>query len=368
MAREKKKKKLRVAVIGCGGISPLHLRAAAESPDAKLVACCDIDRERARAAAAEYGIRAYTDFRKMLRRKRPGAVHICLPHHLHTLVANYCFMKKIHVISEKPMAIDMESAARTVRYAELSGKQYGVIFQCRYHATSQLVKRALDEGKLGRILSVRSVLTWNRPDSYYAGSDWKGTWEKEGGGVLIDQAIHTIDLVNWLVNSEPVEISCTMANRAHPTLDVEDSAEGLVIFENGVRYGFYCMNNYETDSPIEIRLACEKGEVVFGYEDATITYSDGTVERAHEDGVTLDGDHIYRGTRHAHQIGQFYRACLGEEELEISGAAVLSTHRLLFALYEAAKERGIHLVKRAESPDTGVEKEEIVSTYRWILH
>ena len=365
MAREKKKKPLRVAVIGCGRISPLHLRAAAEAPEAKLVACCDVDRARARATAAEYGIRAYTDFRKMIRRARPDAVHICLPHHLHTLVANYCFMKKIHVISEKPMAIDMESAERTVRYAELAGKQYGVIFQCRYNAPSRLVKEAVTSGRLGRILSVRSVLTWNRPDSYYEGSNWKGTWDKEGGGVLIDQAIHSIDLVNWLVDSKIAEVSCTMANRAHPTLDVEDSAEGLVIFENGVRYGFYCMNNYETDSPIEIRLVCEKGEAVFGYDEAVITYRDGSVERAHEEELVSDGDHIYWGTRHSCQIRQFYRACLGEEPLEISGAEALSTHRLIFALYEAAKERGIHLVGREAPPtpeDSDRERE-----LRWFL-
>lgn len=347
----KKLKPLRVGVIGCGRISPLHLSAAAEAPEAKLVACCDIDKKKAKAAARKYHIRAFRNFRRMIRWKRLNAVHICLPHHLHTVVADYCLTKKVHVLSEKPMAIDLPSAERTVRFAEINERQYGVIFQCRYNATSQLVKRALTSGRLGRILSVRSVLTWNRPAEYYSESNWKGTWDKEGGGVLIDQAIHTLDLVNWLVDSEVDSISCAMANRNHPTLAVEDSAEGFVLYKSGVRYGFYFMNNYESDAPIEIRLVCENGEVTFGYDEATITYRDGTVETAHEGEMVSDKDHIYWGTRHACQIRQFYRACRGQEELEISGKAALPTHRLLFSLYEAARKRGIdYTAKGAPAP------------------
>ena len=133
-----------------------------------------------------------------------------------------------------------------------------VIFQCRYNDASQLVKKAVQSGKLGKIPSVRSTLTWYRPDSYYSESDWKGTWDKEGGGVVIDQAIHSVDLVNWIVDSEPVNVSVSMANRGHEAVVVEDSAEGLISYRNGVKYGFYCMNNYGCDEPIEIRLFCEK--------------------------------------------------------------------------------------------------------------
>lgn len=359
MARERKKKPLRVAVVGCGRISPLHLRTAKEAPEARLVACCDVNKDRARAAASEFGCRAYTDFRRMIRRARPQVVHICLPHYLHTVVANYCFTKKIHVISEKPMALSMADAESTVRHAALTRRQYGVIFQCRYNTPITFVKRALTEGRLGRILSVRSVLTWNRPNSYYTESDWKGTFEKEGGGVLIDQAIHSVDLVRWLVDSEPKEVSCKMSNRGHEGIEVEDTAEGLIVFENGVRCGFYYMLNYETDAPIEITLACERGTAVLSYDSAKITYADGTVEVAHEGEGDSDADHAYWGSRHACQIRQFYRACLGEEPLDISGEAVLATHRLIFALYEDALARGLDLYwKKSEenTPPTATEE------------
>ena len=337
----KKKKKLRVAVIGCGERAKLHLAIAAADPEVRLVACCDIDKKRAKEAAAKYKIRAYTDFHKMVRRslfrRRVDAVHICLPHHLHSGVANYCFAKGIHVLSEKPMATDLESAERAVRYAELTDKRYGVLFPQRSGAPATLVKEALLSGSLGKILSVRSVLAWSYPESYYTDSTWRGTWERSGGGVVIDRAIHQIDLVTWLVGSEVASASCSMANRSHPTVKVEDSAEGLITYQNGVQYSFYCMNNYVNDAPAEIHIACELGDVTLGYESATVEYHDGRRETAR----AASPDACV-----AEQIHQFYRACLGEEQLQMSGAAALATHRLVLSLYEAARERGIHLVGR----------------------
>ena len=214
-----------------------------------------------------------------------------------------------------------------------------MIFQCRYNNSAQLVKRAVESGRLGKIISARSTLTWTRPDEYYAESDWKGTWDKEGGGVIIDQAIHSIDLVNWLVNSDVTGVSCSMANRGHKAVDVEDSAEGLITYANGVKYGFYCMNNYGCDEPIEIRLYCEKGKVVFGYDDAYIYYNDGSAEEAHQDENCLEyeGGKDYWGFQHVRQIRQFYNAVLGKEALEISGEEALKTHRLIMRIYEIGK-------------------------------
>ena len=217
---------------------------------------------------------------------------------------------------------------------------YGVIFQCRYNNSAKLVKKAITSGKLGNIISARSTLTWTRPDEYYQESDWKGTWDKEGGGVVIDQAIHSIDLVNWLVDSPVASVSCSMANRGHKKVSVEDSAEGLITYENGVKYGFYCMNNYGCDEPIEIRLLCEKGKVVFGYDDAYIEYFNGEKEEAHQDENTVeyDGGKDYWGFQHARQINQFYSAVLGDEKLEISGEEALKTHRLIMEIYRIGKE------------------------------
>lgn len=329
-------KKLCIGIIGCGRISVKHLDAVKRLDNAQLVCCCDIKKDRADAVAEKFGVKAYYDYCDMFAAEKLDAVHLCLPHYLHSAVAIEAFKKGINVLTEKPMDINYENAESAVQTAKEKGVLFGVIFQCRYNDAVQLVKNAVRSGKLGRIISARSILTWSRPDNYYLESDWKGTWDKEGGGVVIDQAIHSIDLVNWIVDSEVVSVSCSMANRGHNIVKVEDSAEGLITYKNGVKYGFYCMNNYGCNEPIEIKLYCEKGKATFGYDDAYIEYADGTKEEIHKDEtvVICEGGKDYWGFYHIRQIRQFYNACLGLEPLEISGEEALKTHKLIMEIYK----------------------------------
>ena len=332
-------KKFKVAIIGCGRISVMHLVSLKQIDQVELVACCDVKKDRADIVAKKYGIKAYYSYEDLFEKEELDAVHICLPHYLHSLVACYAFNKGVNVLTEKPMDVDLISAERAVNLAKETGVLFGVISQCRYNNSARLVKNVVDSGKLGKIISARSILTWARPDEYYLESNWKGTWDKEGGGVVIDQAVHSIDLVNWIVNSEVDSISCSMANRGHSIVKVEDSAEGLICYKNGVKYAFYCMNNYGYDEPIEIRLYCEKGKVVFGYDDAYIYYNDGSIEQAHQDENTAeyDGGKDYWGFQHVRQIQQFYNACSGIEPLDISGEEALKTHKLIMDIYKIGK-------------------------------
>ena len=332
-------KKLRVAVIGCGRISTMHLRSTEMLADmCELVAVCDNKRDVVDAAGKRYGVKTYIDYLEMLDSERPDAVHICLPHYLHTRVASDAFKRGIHVLCEKPMDIDYASAEAACELADECGVLYGVVSQCRYNNAARVVKDAIVHGKLGKVLSAASFLTWSRSDEYYSQSDWKGTWDKEGGGVVIDQAIHSIDLVNWMINSEIESITCHMANRGHTKVKVEDTAEGFITYKSGARYGFYCMNNYGADLPIEIKLLCEGGRVSMGYDDAYIDYADGTREEAHKEPAAVEinygGGKDYWGIRHVNQIEQFYKACLGLEPLEISGREALKTHKLVMTLYD----------------------------------
>ncbi len=331
--------KFRVGVIGVGRISCMHLSSINILPETELVCVCDIKKDRCDETANRYGVKGYYDYKEMLDNEKLDAVHLCLPHYLHSKVACYAFSKGVNVLTEKPMDIDYESAYSAVQSAKKAGVQYGVIFQCRYNNAPQCVKKALVSGKLGKIITARSVLTWSRSDDYYSHSDWKGTWDKEGGGVVIDQAIHSIDLVNFMVDSDVESVSCNMANRGHQKVFVEDSAEGLITYKNGVKYGFYCMNNYGCDEPIEIKLYCENGKATFGYDDAYIVYNDGTKEEAHQD-YTEDygGGKDYWGNKHIKQIKQFYNALAGVEELEMSGEVALKTHKLIMEIYKIGKE------------------------------
>lgn len=328
--------KLRVAVIGCGNISVMHLDSITKLDESELVAVCDIKEERAVAAADKYHTIAYTDYQEMLKKEKLDVVHLCLPHYLHTIVAKEAFMAGINVLSEKPMSIHYEDALSAVELAEKCNVKYGVIFQCRYNTPSVLVKKRIMDGRLGAVKCARTTLTWYRPDDYYGNSDWKGTWDKEGGGVVIDQAIHSLDLANWFIDSTPVEVQASLHNRNHKNMVVEDSAEGLIKYQNGSILSFYAMNNYMVDEPIEIRLLCKNGTVILSYDDARITYSDGTVECVKNQPqkiVSYTGGKPYWGTQHAVQIEQFYRAVAGIEELEISGKEALKIQKIICDIY-----------------------------------
>lgn len=328
--------KIKAAVIGCGNISVMHLDSITALDEAELVAVCDIKADLAAQAADKYHTKAYTDYQEMFAKEKPDAVHLCLPHYLHTIVAEDAFRAGIHVISEKPMSIRYEDAVSAVELADQCGLLYAVIFQCRYNTPSQLVKQRITDGRLGAVKCGRTTLTWYRPDHYYGGSDWKGTWDKEGGGVIIDQAIHSLDLANWFIDSVPVKVQASLHNRNHEIMVVEDTAEGLIKYENGALLSFYAMNNYLVDEPIEIRLLCENGTAILSYKQATITYNDGTVETVMNQPqkiVSYTGGKPYWGTQHAVQIHQFYKAVSGMEPLEISGREALKIQKIICDIY-----------------------------------
>lgn len=329
-------KKLNVAVIGCGNISVMHLDSIVALDVSELTAVCDIKADRAKEAAQKYNTKAYTDYKEMFQKEKLDVVHLCLPHYLHTIVARDAFEAGIHVISEKPMSIAYDDAVKTVELAEQCKLQYGVIFQCRYNTPSQVVKQRITDGTLGAVLCGRTTLTWYRPENYYHASDWKGTWGKEGGGVVIDQAIHSLDLANWFIGSTPVEVQASLHNRNHKTMVVEDSAEGLIKYDNGCLLSFFAMNNYLIDEPIEIRLLCEKGTARLSYDEAIISYADGTTEYIKNEPqqiVSYTGGKPYWGTQHAVQINQFYKAVLGMEPLEISGREALKIQKIICDIY-----------------------------------
>ncbi len=329
-------KKLKIGVIGCGNISVMHLDSAAGLSQSELRAVCDIKAERARAAAEKYSAKAYTDYKEMLDLEELDAVHICLPHYLHVPVSKYALEHGVNVLSEKPMSIGLREAEETVELAETLGLKYGIIFQCRYNTPSIALKDRITSGKLGKVINGRITLTWSRSDEYYSHSDWKGTWDKEGGGVIIDQAIHSLDLANWFIDDEISTVSSTLNNRYHKKVVVEDTADGLVEYKNGAKLFFWAHNNYCIDEPIEIRLVCEKGKAVFSYGYCHIKYSDGTeeyIKNEPQTEIVYGGGKPYWGTQHAVQINNFYNSILGTEPLHISGKEALKIQKLITDIY-----------------------------------
>lgn len=332
---------LKVGIIGCGRISPFHGVPAASQENATVVACCDLVEERAKEKAVLFGCeRTYTDYMEMIKAEKLDVVHICLPHYLHPPVAIAALKAGCHVLTEKPMSIALADAEAMVATAKATGKTLGVIFQNRYNAGSVLIKNVLDHGGLGRILAVKAMLTWYRAPEYYTKSNWKGTWDKEGGGVIIDQAIHTFDLVRYFVGDEIEYVDCHIANREHPMIEVEDVVDGVLGFKNGVKAAIWANNYYSHDDQVEIHISCEKGTIKMTAEEGHVKYYDGREFIAKPDpSETFDygGGPSYWGASHVKQIDQFYEALADGEQPEINGEVAIGTQRMVCAMYESGK-------------------------------
>ena len=330
---------LKVGIIGCGNIFTMHATSCDHLENATLVGVCDIKKDRADAAAKKYNVKAYYDYKELIENEKPDVVHICVPHYLHPIISRYALEQGVNVLCEKPMSIKYEDGVENVRIAKEKGLKYGIIFQCRYNNTSKLVKENLENGKLGKIISARVVLTWSKPDSYYSLSDWKGTWDKEGGGVIIDQAIHSIDLANWFINDEPMEVQAHLSNRGHSIMEVDDTGEGFIRYKNGATLSFWAMNNYGCDDPIEIRLFCENGKVAMSYDDAEITFNDGTklTTCTQNDGIYYEGGKDYWGFQHIRQIADFYKAVEEDRQPQISGEEALKIQKLICEIYQKGR-------------------------------
>lgn len=334
-------KQFRVGIIGCGNIFPMHAIPVTAQENAELVAVCDVKEDRARAKAEEFNCAYYLDYQEMIDQENLDVVHICTPHYLHAPMAIYAAIKGVHVLTEKPMAIKLEDAKAMIAAAEKNDVVLGVIFQNRYNPGSKLIKKALDSGELGGVISCKLSVTWQRTDEYYSQSDWKGTWDKEGGGVVIDQAIHTLDLARWLINSEIEFVEANIANRTHQKIDVEDMAEGIIQFKNGVLASFYTINYYGYDAPVEIELYCERGKAKMSADGAVVTLNDGREFKADKDpreSFNYGNVKQYWGVSHVKQIANFYQALGAGFEPDITGKDALKTQELVCAIYESGKQ------------------------------
>lgn len=332
---------LRVGIVGCGNIFTMHATSAHHLPNAQIVGVCDIKKDRADRAAEKYHCKAYYDYKDLIKKEQIDVVHICVPHYLHPIISRYAIEAGVNVLCEKPMSIRYEDGQTNVRLAEEKGVKYGIIFQCRYNDSAKLVKENLRNGKLGKIISARAVLTWCKPDAYYSLSDWKGTWDKEGGGVVIDQMIHSLDLANWFIDDEIESVQANLSNRGHAIMEVDDSAEGFIRYKGGATLGFWAMNNYGCDEPIEIRLFCENGKVIMDYDNAEIILNNGeriTAKTEIDPDVTYEGGKDYWGFQHIRQIADFYAAVEEDREPAISGKEALKIQKLVCKIYEEGKK------------------------------
>jgi predicted dehydrogenase len=330
--------RLGAAVIGCGAISPLHANAIAELDGVTLVAVVDKDKNKAEQAAAAYGCEVLTDYRSILDRTDIQVVHVCVPHHLHAEIAIACLKAGKHVLSEKPMAESLAAAERMLAVAEQSVGQLGITFQNRYNDTSLRIKEILDSGSLGKLICMKGAVTWYRDSQYYTSSDWRGRWASEGGGVLINQTIHTLDLLQWFGGKITSVKGSVTTDVLEQVIEVEDTAHACFDFESGARGLFYATNAYLVNSPVELELVFEQG-ILTQRRDNLYLYQDGQETLLTEPAASAGGAKSYWGSSHVRLIADFYKHIREGRPFWINGAEGLKALEMIFAIYRSSDSR-----------------------------
>ncbi|HQH22715.1 MAG TPA: Gfo/Idh/MocA family oxidoreductase [Bacteroidales bacterium] len=226
------KEKLNTAVVGIGKVTAIHARALANLPGSRFAAVCSTDRKKAEDFASAHRIKGYTDVAEMVHREKIDVVVICTPHPVHRAPAVAAMEAGAHVLVEKPFASSLEDCDAMLSAAERYDRQTGVISQRRWYRPVQRVKEAIDSGKIGKpVFGTVNMLGW-RDEKYYQSDPWRGSWKGEGGGVLVNQAPHQLDLLQWFMGGID-ELYGIWSNLNHPYIEVEDTALAIIRFRNG---------------------------------------------------------------------------------------------------------------------------------------
>jgi predicted dehydrogenase len=255
----------------------------------------------------KYGVPWFTDRAELLATARPEVVHICTPHNEHVAVAIDCLDAGVAVLLEKPVANTVAEAERLIdatrRHPDV---KVGVCLQNRYNTAVRAARNLLESGDLGAVRGASATLLWHRPPEYYQARPWRGRKRDSGGGVLINQAVHTLDLLEWLLG-DVVEVRGHTGRYAlDGVVDVEDTASVLLDHPGGARSVVFATVANVTDSPVTIEIVTERA-VLLIHGDLTVRYLDGRTETVAERRVDGPG-RAYWGASHDLLIADFYRA------------------------------------------------------------
>ncbi|MFC3712423.1 Gfo/Idh/MocA family protein [Sphingoaurantiacus capsulatus] len=255
-------RKIRLAIVGCGRISSNHFGSVEKhGDDLELAAVCDNDPETLRAHVEKYGVKGYLDLEEMLTSEQLDMVVLCTPSGIHPDQAVIAARHKVHVVTEKPMATRWHDGVRMVKACDEAGVRLFVVKQNRRNTTLQLLKRAVDEKRFGKIHMVHLNVFWTRPQSYYDQAKWRGTWEFDGGAFM-NQASHYVDLLDWLIG--PVDKVQAMMSTTRD-IEVEDTGVLNIRWRSGALGSMsVTMLTYPQNLEGSITILGEKGTVRIG--------------------------------------------------------------------------------------------------------
>lgn len=346
---------LRFGIVGCGVIGPLHAEAIESLPDAKLAAVADILPERAQKLAESYGATPYSDLTTMLQRERLDVVIVCAPSGLHGELACQVMRSGRHVIVEKPMEIRREAIDEMLRVQQESGVKLAVISQHRFDPASQHLRRLLDEQAFGRLVLGNAIVPWWRSQEYYDSGAWRGTWELDGGGVLMNQSIHFIDLLQWFMG--PVKSIFAYSDTLVHRMETEDVAVAVLRFASGALgtisattgaypgvttrveiFGDKGSAIIENDELAYLHLARDDKEAVgsYGAQDRSQLIQQDT-EANEQQGAAAREATSLSATSHTLQIADMVRAIREDGTPLVDGYAGRKPVEIILAIYESAR-------------------------------
>jgi len=361
--------RLKTAVIGYGKVAHTHAEALASIPESEFVAICGRDAAKARAFAERYRVRPYTSVDEMVR-AGVRAVVVATPHPAHASVTTAALRAGAHAIVEKPLASSLEDCDAMIGAAREGGRTLAMISQRRLYAPTRRVREAIDAGKLGRpVLGTVTMLGW-RSEEYYRSDPWRGSWNGEGGGVLVNQAPHQIDLLQWFMGDVD-ELYGAWANLNHPTIEVEDTSIAVLRFRSGALGNILVSNSQNPGISGKVWVHGSNGATVGVQTDGGSMFIAGmtaVTEPPVNDVWTVPGEEgmlarwqqedadFFRGidaTKHYHrlQIRDFLQALLEGREPLVPVEEGRKTVEIFTAIYRS--QRDGQPVRFPLQPETG---------------
>lgn len=332
------KRKIRFAVLGCGRISSVHLDAIAKAPNAELAAVCDVVEERAKKAAKENGLtKWYTNINEMLDKEIIDVVNICTPSGTHCENAVIAAEYGKHILCEKPLDVTKDKIDTMIEVCKEAGVLLGGIFQRRSSSAANLTKSIISEGKIGRIVLGDAYLKYYRDQQYYDSDSWRGTWDLDGGGALMNQGIHGIDMLQWMVGDiESVTSKCSTLAR---NIEVEDTAVILVKFKHGGLGVIEAATSVYPGQDTIFSIHGDKGTISFGDKGFYIWNVEGN-ETPPPINDSLGGINCGWSSNnygHIKQIQDMAEAVMNGREPMISGEEARKAVDVILAIYESSQ-------------------------------
>lgn len=322
------KVKLRCAVVGYGVIGHVHERIAREYGE--LCAVCDVN---ASALSDIDECLRYSDYVQMIDAVKPDVVHICTPHYLHADMVIAALDRGINVLCEKPLCIAREDIDRILEAERRSDAVLGVCLQNRYNPENIYAKKYLEDKS---VRNAHGTVLWHRDPAYYASGEWRGKWSTEGGGVLINQALHTLDLLIWMCG-EPSQLVASVSNLTlGEAIEVEDTA--TLICDGESRFIFNASNGSATDCPVELTLFTENETLKIMPNQVLV----GDELHSLENGCISLGKACY-GSGHEALISDFYDCIISKRKFSIDGAEGAKVIKVILAAY-ASKGKKIEIL------------------------